>query len=315
MLQWPRLTVMELSQLKALLTLAEVASFARVGEQLHLSPSAVFCQIRQLEEETGQKMYERVGKKLHLTSAGEVLAQHARKILEAHEAALLATKEQSPTRKEMLRLGCGPHGSVRIVPYLLRALVNAHPSTEVRLITSTEDQPLVRDVRLGLLDAILMSLPVGDKELCEEPMWSYELVFTLPPVRMLRTPLSKPGELSKVPFILYSRTVVVDAVLKRLCSDLGFEPNVVMENDEADSIKELVKLGFGIALLPLWSVVDEARRGRLRVLRPKQPQLYNYGLVYRGIGYSPRVLSDLREVAHRFKDWWPYASSVAEPIP
>src|SRR5579872_2486642 len=159
---------MEFSQLRALVALQELASLARVGEQLHLSPSAVFCQIRQLEEETGQKIYERVGKKLHLTGAGEMLAQHARKILDAHEAALRAIHEQAPSRKEMLRIGCGPHRSVRIAPYLLQTFVKTHPDSEVRLVTA-EDQSLIRDVRIGVLDAILMSLPVGGKELCEEP--------------------------------------------------------------------------------------------------------------------------------------------------
>ena len=106
-----------------MLALQEVASLARAGEQLHLSPSAVFCQIRQLEDEIGQKLYDRLGKKLHLTGTGELLAQHARKILGAHDAALQEVREQSATRKELLRIGCGPHGSVRIAPFLLAAVL------------------------------------------------------------------------------------------------------------------------------------------------------------------------------------------------
>src|SRR5574340_1313043 len=55
---------MEMSQLRSILALKDLASFARAGEQLHLSPPAVFGQIRQLEDELGEKLYERIGKRL-----------------------------------------------------------------------------------------------------------------------------------------------------------------------------------------------------------------------------------------------------------
>ena len=60
---------MEVSQLRALLALRDLASFTRAGEQLHLSPPAVFGQIRQLEDQIGLRVYERIGKRLLLTRA------------------------------------------------------------------------------------------------------------------------------------------------------------------------------------------------------------------------------------------------------
>jgi len=305
---------MELSQLRALVTLQELASLARVGEQLHLSPSAVFCQIRQLEEETGHKMYERVGKSLHLTGAGEMLAQHAQKILAAHDAAMLAIKAQARSRKEILRIGCGPHNSVRVIPYLVRAFLKAHPNSEVRVETS-EDEALVRDVRLGVLDTALMGVPVGDKELCEEPLWSCEYVFALPPAALFPKRRPTLADLRDVPFIRFHRTASVDSHMKKIWSELGIEPNVVIENDQADSIKELVKLGLGIALLPLPAVDKEVKSGALRMRRPSRRLFYNYGMIYRQAGSPPRVVAHVREVAHQWKDWWPHASSVAPPIP
>lgn len=305
---------MDLSKLRALLALQDLASLARAGEQLHLSPSAIFCQIRQLEEETGQKLYERIGRRLSLTNAGATLAQHARKILFAHEAATAAMKELSGAPHETLRFGCGPHGSVRIAPFLLHALVRQYPGTDVRL-TSSDDQSLLRDVRSGALDAILMSLPVGDRELTEEPLWSYEMVFVLPP--HLRSDRRAPrlADLQQMPFILYRRAVVIDSALPKLCAALGFEPRVIMENDELDSIKELVKLGFGVTLLPLWSVGGEARKKQLRILRPPERHFQNYGLLYRKSEHRPRVVAHVREVAQRWKEWWPHAAYVSPAMP
>src|SRR5215831_7333338 len=86
---------MEFAQLRAILALRELASLAKAGEHLHLSPSAVFCQIRQLEDELGQKLYERIGNRLQLTKTGELLAQHAAKLLSTHDAAINALKERT----------------------------------------------------------------------------------------------------------------------------------------------------------------------------------------------------------------------------
>jgi len=305
---------MEASQLRALLALQELASLAKAGEHLHLSPSAIFCQIRQLEDETGQKLYERVGRKLTLTGPGEILAQHARRVVAAHDAAALAMREISAVRHETLRFGCGPHASVRIAPFLLRALVNQYPQIDVRLTTS-DDQSLLRDLRTGVIDAIVMTLPVGDRELLEEPLWSYEMVFALPPGKKSGRSAPRLEDLQRTPFILYRRAVVIDTLMKRLCAAMGFEPRIVMENDELDSIKEMVKLGFGATLLPRWSVGDEAKRGQLRLLRPPQRSFQNFGLLYRKSEYRPRVLAHLREVAHRWSEWWPHAAWVETPKP
>jgi len=304
---------MEFSQLRAILALRELASLAKAGEHLHLSPSAVFCQIRQLEDEFGQKLYERIGNRLRLTRTGELLAQHAAKLVAAHDAAINSLKEQGTSRRELLRIGCGPHSSQRVIPHLLRAFLNQHPSTDIRL-TTAGDQALLGDARMGLLDAVFMSLPVDDGDLAEEPLWSYEMVFVLPPTKTGLYPKAKIPDLRQAPFIMYRRAVVIDAAYQQLCRELGFEMNVVMENDEQDSIKELVKLGLGITFLPLWSVAEERRLGTLRILRAPKPQFHNYGLLYRRTEYSPRLLSCLMQIAHQYGEWWPVAKYVSPPL-
>src|SRR5260370_9134092 len=97
---------MEISQLRAIIALRELASLARAGEQLHLSPSAVFCQIRQLEDEIGQKLYERIGRSLRLTSTGELLAEYANKIVKDHDTPVAALQETREPRPKPPRTSC-----------------------------------------------------------------------------------------------------------------------------------------------------------------------------------------------------------------
>ncbi len=111
----------------------ELETLAKAGEKLHLSPSAIFCQIRQLEDELGQKLYERFGKRLQLTEAGEVVAEYGKKLLATRDAAVNAVNGAS-LKKRLVRVGCGPLTSQRVAPPMLRRLIEEHPDTGIRLV-------------------------------------------------------------------------------------------------------------------------------------------------------------------------------------
>ena len=302
---------MELAHARALIAIGDLGSFSRAGDRLNLSPPAIFAQIHQLEAELGQKLYQRAGRKLVPTPAGRLMIEYCRRLMLVHDEAISAIKELSGTHRGSLYLGCGPHISVSIVPHLLRAFISQYPNVELRLITGN-DHMLFEDLYAGKVDLILMNLPVEEAGLVQEPLWRYELVFIVPP----GDPVSDHGtvsasELSSRPFILYQRSVVIEAAIRQFCVSVGFEPKVVMQNDQADSIKELVKLGLGISLLPLWSVSDDVRRGSLRILRLHNRQLFSVtGLLYRKTSHVPMPIRAISEVAHRWKSWLPRAEDV-----
>jgi DNA-binding transcriptional LysR family regulator len=302
---------MELSHTRALVAVGELGSFNRAGERLHLSPPAVFAQIHQLEGEVGEKLYERTGRKLTLTPAGRLLIEYCRRLLVLHDEAVGAIRELSGIQRGSLHLGCGPHISVSIVPHLLRKFLSLHPNVEVRLITGN-DASLFDALHGGKVDLILMNLPVEDTNLEQDPLWRYELVFVVPPNDPAADrKMISAAELASRRFILYQRTVVIETAIREFCVSVGFEPNVIMQNDQADSIKELVKLGLGISLLPLWSVSEDARRGSLCILRLANRQLFSVtGLLYRKSAYLPTAVRALLGVAQDWKTWLPHAGDV-----
>ena len=302
---------MELAHSRALIAVGELSSFSKAAERLNLSPPAVFAQIHQLEGELGEKLYERSGRKLVLTPAGRLMMDYCRRLILVHDEAVGAVRELGGVQRGSLYLGCGPHISVSIVPHLLRAYLNNHPNVELRLITGN-DHALFEDLYAGKVDLILMNLPVEDPDLVQDPLWRYEMVFVVPPEDPAaeQTTITA-AELSKRPFILYQRSVVIEAAIRQFCVAVGFEPRVVMQNDQADSIKELVKLGLGVSLLPLWSVSDDVRRGTLQILRLANRQLYSTtGLIYRKSTHLPQALRALKTVAHDWKAWLPQAEDV-----
>jgi DNA-binding transcriptional LysR family regulator len=304
---------MNISQLRALLVLKESGSFTLTGKRLGLSTSAAFCQIHQLEQEIGKKLYQQIEKKLRFTDTGDLLIKDARLIVEMHDAAVSSVKGVGGLTRRLVRIGCGPHSSVMIVPHLLHALLAAHPNIDVRLITS-DDEVLLHDLRIGILDVLLLSLPVGDAELVEEPLWSYESVLVMPPGLSREKKSVSLLNASDLPFIFYRRLTVTDFPFKQFCQDFNLKPKVVIENNQLDSIKKLVGLGQGMSVLPEWSVVDEHRKRLLAVSRLNNRYLHNYGVAFRRSGYRPLVLDDLLTVFQKWREWWPLADHVHDPI-
>jgi DNA-binding transcriptional LysR family regulator len=133
------------------------------------------------------------------------------------------------------------------------------------------------------------------------------MALVFPPLSSSHFKNPQVDDLRTAPFILYRRPVLIDDAYQQLCRDLGFEPNVVMENDEPESIKELVKLGLGVSFLPIWQVAEEAHKGKMRIVHLHKPHLYNYGLLYRKSGYKANMLLSLTTVAQQWKQWWPLA--------
>jgi DNA-binding transcriptional LysR family regulator len=304
---------LDTSALRALLVLRQCGSFARVSEQVHLSSSAVFCQIRQLEDQLGQKLYERRGKVLELTSAGNSLAEYAVQIIQMHDSTVGGLRLSGTGTREVIRVGCGPHGSVAILPFLILEFVKQHPKIELEM-RSADDNTMLTDLRVGMLDVLLISVPDDVTRLEQKHLWSYELGLVFPPTKMGLFKNPSFNDLHKAPFILYHRPVLIDTAFQNLCRDLGYEPNVVMQNDDPDSIKELVMLGLGVSLLPIWVVAEEARRGKLRIVRLPKRRFYRYGVLCRSSAYAGNAVGHFIKVAQQWKRWWPLAQHVEPAI-
>jgi len=293
--------------MRALIAIAEMGNFGKAGARLRLSPPAVFEQVRRLESEVGEKVYERAGRRLALTDAGRLIIGYARRILEEHDAALAALKELGGVERGALRFGCGPHASVSVVPHLFRAFLAQHPRVELRLVTGP-DSMLFEELHGGRVDVLLLSLPVQDAAVEQVPLWRCELVFVTAPNDAVG---DSAEELAKRPFILYQRACVIEDAIRKFCVEAGFEPMLVMHNDQADSIKELVKLGLGISLLPLWTVSQEVREGALRMFRLPERQLFaETGLIYRRSVHVPAVVRAVVETAQDWPGWLPSAADV-----
>jgi len=96
---------MDYDQIASFLEVAKLQSFSRAAEKLFRTQPAISAQIRLIEQECGEKLFDRSGKKVLLTPAGEILSRYAQKLVDLHKEALQAVAELNQTPRGKLYIG------------------------------------------------------------------------------------------------------------------------------------------------------------------------------------------------------------------
>jgi len=143
---------MELRHLRYFDAVAETLHFTRAAERLHVTQSTLSHQIKQLEDELGTPLFDRSGKQVRLTEAGEVLRSHMTPALEQIDLGLQALRAPGEAITGSIRLGTTPSFNTRMVPLCAATLLNSYPGIEVIV---------EGDLDLGGTLGIKRDVPVG----------------------------------------------------------------------------------------------------------------------------------------------------------
>jgi DNA-binding transcriptional LysR family regulator len=256
-------------------TLQEIArcrSFSRAADVLHLSQPAVSHHIRHLEQELGQPLLERVGKRALPTRAGELLLAHAARAFAELEAARQSLQQLRGRVAGRLAVGTGATASTYLLPPLLRRLHARHPELELTVVTGNSAD-MVAAVAATQLDVAVVTLPVRGPALSVTPLMSDLLVAITPATReWRRRGAFTAAELARHPLILYEPGGTVRRVIDDWFRRGGATPRVAMELGNAEAIKKMVEAGLGLAVTSAISVKAEVR-ARTLVTLPLSPPL------------------------------------------
>lgn len=257
---------MELRQLKTFQTVGRLLSFYRAAETLHYAQSTVSAQIKALEEEFAVPLFDRLGKKVVLTEAGEMLMQYAEKILAIEEE----TRAGVSGRKEA-------QGSISLrIPetvgtYLMAEAFGNFKKTcpKVSLdISNCAFQALKQEFKTGITDlAFLIAEQVSVAELVVEVLGFIDIVAICSPAHPARC---------KKNFSLQDFTGETLLLPKQDCSyKMDFDRELVensihvaakIETTSIETIKQCVMQDVGIAVLPEISIRKEREAGRIHIL-------------------------------------------------
>jgi LysR family transcriptional regulator, low CO2-responsive transcriptional regulator len=254
----------EIRQLRAFVAIAESGTFTAGAQRVHVTQAAISMQIRQLETETGARLFVRAPRRVILTEAGEKLLHRARRILREHDAALEEIAELAGAQRGRLRIGTASAGiSSEPLPVLLKELRKNHPPAEVSVVTGTSET-LVHQILAGELDIAFVSLPVEAHGIQTERLNEDQLVAVASP----RHPLAKQRTVSAYALageklILGERGGNTRRLIDEFFAQAGVKPTVAMELSRQAAIKRMVEEDMGVGIVPLQTVKEEVAQGRL----------------------------------------------------
>ena len=241
---------------------AREGNLTRAAEQLNLSQSALSVQIRKLEEQLGQELFERRGRQLHLTEAGRVTLDYADTIFTAGEE-LIGTLNTTGGNRKALRIGALATLSRNFQIGFLEPILD-RPDVEI-ILRSGGQVELHQALASLSLDVILTNQPPANDaitpfvthRLAEQRVSLIGLADQVQPVNDL------PALLATRPLILPTRETSLRVGFDALADRLDIRPQIAAEVDDMAMMRLLTREGIGLAVMPPIVVKDELESGYL----------------------------------------------------
>ena len=253
-------------QLRVFTEVAKYQSMTKAAEALHLTSPAVSMQIKEVEAKIGLALFDRQGRTVSLSTAGEYFLVHTRRLL-------AGLKEADDAMARFKRL---EHGQLTIgivstaqyfVPRLLARFHEEHKGVEVRLRVMGNREQLVALMEAGEVDLSVMGRPPKEIATRAESFAAHPLVFVCPPghplLAMGRPPVSA---LQDFAFIVREHGSGTRAAMTTFFAEHRFSPHISMEMSSNETIKQAVMAGMGLSFLSLHTIGLEVRSGLLNIL-------------------------------------------------
>lgn len=249
-----------IDQLAGALRVARTGSFTRAARELQLSQSALSRQVMGLEKRLGLRLFDRVGRSVRLTPAGEQLVARAGPALEEIQRLVVNLATATGPQGSRVRLGTNECLAIHALPPILQGFAKQHRGTTVE-VTCDSDDHLADLVAGGAIDFALTDLEHVPAGLAARPLWTEELVLVLPIGHRARS--RSVSSYLREPFILPHPTTALRRHIDRGLAAHGVELRSAGSYPSAEVVKALVRAGNGLALLPASSIRQETRSGSL----------------------------------------------------
>ena len=252
-------------QLRVFNEVARHLSFAQAARVLHLTPPAVTMQVKELEGHIGLPLFERTGRQVALTTAGEYMLVYARKML-----ATLKDAEDAAARLQKLELGTLTIGMVSTAEYFLPRMLaqfrREHEGIEVKLAVGNREQ-LVNKLKANEVDIAIMGRPPKEMATRAEPFAAHPHVFVAAPDHpIVRVGHPDVEALRPYSFILREPGSGTRAAMEEFFAKTHIEPRVAMEMHSNETIKQAVMAGMGLGFLSLHTLGLELDNRLITVL-------------------------------------------------
>ena len=259
--------MVNLDQLRIFLAVAKSRSFTRAAEIVHLTQPGISKHIRQMEDYFGVPLFDRTGRKVTLTQAGEILYQAAQEIMMTIDAAERSIDDLKGLRGGKLCLGSSFPVGVYLLPPVLAKFRKLYPSVEVALEIMISDavgpKLLANEIDLGLV-----SSDPRDPRLIARPFFTDELVAIVPGSHpwAAKTRIQA-KHLAQETVILAARGAGTRAVMEERLRAKGIALPNIRDFGNLEGVKHAVEAGLGISVQARSVVQREIAAGSLRAVK------------------------------------------------
>jgi DNA-binding transcriptional LysR family regulator len=251
---------MDTAMLAAFLQVAESRSFSAAAATLHLSQPAVSKRIALLEQRSGRKLFDRIGRRVHLTEAGHTLLPYARRVLQDLEDGRRALSLLADRVAGRLSVGTSHHIGLHRLPPVLKRYTHEFPDVDLDL-HFMDSEVACQGVLAGRLELGIVTLPLEPLPALEHaPVWPDPLAVVVAPEHPLaRQRRVRLKDLAGHPAVLPDEATYTHRIIKAELARHGIAPRVRLATNYLETLKMLVAIGLGWSVLPR-SMLDRSVR-------------------------------------------------------
>jgi len=241
----------------------EEGSLTRAGNVLFLTQSALSRQLADLERRLGAPLFQRSGRRMVPTPAGERLIEAGREILDALARAEADAREAAGKAEALLRFSTECYTCYHWLPRVLTEFQRLYPRVEPRIVAGATRRP-IQALLKGQIDVAVVSCPGRNRRVTETPLFRDELVAVVPAGHPWASrPYVVAEDFASEHVLLYSGSRTDSTLFRDVLDPARVTPERVSRVELTEALLELVRAGMGVSLLARWAVEPCVRSGHL----------------------------------------------------
>ncbi|MFK2826622.1 LysR family transcriptional regulator [Bacillus sp. B190/17] len=261
---------MDIRHLHYFLKVAQHKSFTKAAQDLYITQPTISKMIKSVEEELGVVLFNRFGKQVELTDAGQMILAQAQDIVNSFQNLSSELEDLMKLKKGHIRIGLPPMVGSSFFPKVLGKFREQYPNITIQLVEDGAKK-VEADIEKGILDIGVVLLPTNEEVFHSFSLVKEKLMLLVHPSHMLvnRESVSL-SELTQESFVFFRKDFALHDRIIAECVRAGFQPRVVYESSQWDFISEMVAANLGIAFLPE-PICRELDAERIRILPLIEP--------------------------------------------
>jgi len=240
----------EVHQLNCFLAVVEEGSFNRAAARLHKTQPAISYQVKQLEDELGMSLFHRGARRITPTQAGNVLAQHARDVVDLLRRSKEAVERLSEGVAGEIRIGTVNSVGIYFLPDLLRNMREKYPKVHPTVLYR-DSHEIMEAMLSNRLDLALVANPRTDRRLRQEVIIEERVSLVCGPSHpFFGRETIRPSELKGQQFVSLTPENPTGELVRGFLGRMGVDVDPVVSTDNVETVKKMVEVGLGVAFLP-----------------------------------------------------------------